>query len=94
MRTSSAPLSSGISQSRMTRSGATMRIASSPAMPSDASWTFLTPRLTRMLRTTFRMYWLSSMTSTASDCTSLSMRLLLTGFDLLCRAMRPSVRAE
>ena len=56
MRTSSAPLSSGISQSRMTRSGANMRIASRPAMPSAASWMFFTPILTRMLRTTFRMY--------------------------------------
>ena len=37
MRTNSAPLSSGNSQSRMTMSGDTMRIASSPAMPSLAS---------------------------------------------------------
>ena len=37
MRTSSGPLSSGISQSRMTMSGVAVRIISSAAMPSPAS---------------------------------------------------------
>ena len=37
MRTNSAPLSSGSSQSMITTSGVTMRMASSPAMPSLAS---------------------------------------------------------
>ena len=37
IRTNSAPLSSGNSQSRITMSGVTIRMASSPAMPSLAS---------------------------------------------------------
>ena len=56
MRTSSAPLSSGISQSSTTTSGAALRIISSAAMPSAASKTFLTPILCSRLRTTLRMY--------------------------------------
>ncbi len=55
MRTSSAPLSSGISQSSTTISGAALRIISSAAMPSLASNTFLTPMLLSRLRTTVRM---------------------------------------
>jgi len=60
MRMKLAPLRPGISQSRMTTSGACSRISCRPVGPSCASQILRAPMPSSIVRTTLRMYCSSS----------------------------------